>query len=1134
MPPGIPPLNSGGGSIGSGGGESAGNDTMGGVGYFQGGPVRPRQQRRLRRRRMLRPPPPPPGARPMPNRHRRRMMRRRMRRRPTGYAQGGPVNPLLMSTSLDSRSDNPVHYAEDREALATRPADAPSAPDDYGYEQGGEVFDTEDDDDDDDDAEWDKLEKVDVDDDEEELEPGGHTLVGGPDEFPEEPEEPPPEQAAPAGEDEEAAPEDQAAAPEGTAEQQAQPEEAGGGGGGGGGGSQGAQPKTGYGQDPDQPEQPEAPQDTGFDQSQAAPVSAPLKDVLDYTRKQLGIEGPKQAEAPAEQPAAPAADQQRNAAAAATAQVADASGQTGAAPQDPGETTPPQPPAESAATPEQQPRIPTPPRQAAAPQPSGTASGPGNKQAIADYMSGKGGYTPEQMTELLDRTNQTNPNLGQDGAIHQAFKELVDKKDIDGASKFVQALRPSYDNVRALMIAASSKGDFDTAMQLAERLNKLIPNGDQARFTQLPDGRVLATIEPEGGGPATQHAMTKEQFARYANSPLSLFDHVADQGLDKNFQMLTGQPGQQTNLGAQYAQNTAGTASDAGPMRPGRDAARTLADARAATAEQAGQVPLPRPRPTGAPGGQPPDSDVGESEWMRKRGATVHPSGYDPSGAPAYSSRRVPGYGPMIREQMGDPAFYDPKYKYPGGQQPVYPTKVGDRTISAEQAAGARAARPDIGAPAGDRYGTGYAAQPLDRPQPQQRVAETTGQAPQQAPAGQPRPAQSGQVQIEPKPLPTGYQPRLLNNPQGQSILDQHAQTPAGAQQAAGAERQKQEAAAQRGQPGQPGQPQQGQPQQDEARRAWDLVQSTPQRPTQQGQPQQGQPQQGQPQQGQPQQGQPGQLQRPPPMGQAPQPQGKQESPAMRKWKLDYAAWEAFPYDTPQQNLARGRYRERLELQERRSGAGGGGDKMAIEQGKQDNQNYRNDTRNQTARDINWLNNVTRMQSTAVRAQAHELAVRRAAWEKNPLNADKPFPMTEEDTKFISDLRKLTAPGGVDYTQRGTPPPGGQRPTAPPAAVPQQPAPPAAKPQGAPAAAPGQSPRPTFPGVDLEKYRHPTNPPGQLTPEQKQNWRWYHTEDGEWTLGPRKMPDAPAAPATPAPPPAPRSQRMDPSVTGMP
>jgi hypothetical protein len=103
-------------------------------------------------------------------------------------------------------------------------------------------------------------------------------------------------------------------------------------------------------------------------------------------------------------------------------------------------------------------------------------SGPGNKEAIADYMAGKGGFSQDEMTQILDRVNQADPKLAQNGTIREAFKGMVDKGDMDGASKFLQALRPSYDSVRALMIAATAKGDFNTAMA-AERMNNLILSG---------------------------------------------------------------------------------------------------------------------------------------------------------------------------------------------------------------------------------------------------------------------------------------------------------------------------------------------------------------------------------------------------------------------------------------------------------------------------------------------------------------------------------------------------------------------------------------------------------------------------------------------------------------------------------
>jgi hypothetical protein len=78
-------------------------------------------------------------------------------------------------------------------------------------------------------------------------------------------------------------------------------------------------------------------------------------------------------------------------------------------------------------------------------------------------------------------------------------------------------------------------------------------------------------------------------------------------------------------------------------------------------------------------------------------GTTYHPSGYDPSGAPAFGTRRVPGVGPMLREQVGHPAFNDPNYRYPNDQQPIYPARMQDgRVITAQQMADARNAAPDV------------------------------------------------------------------------------------------------------------------------------------------------------------------------------------------------------------------------------------------------------------------------------------------------------------------------------------------------------------------------------------------------------------------------------------------------------
>jgi hypothetical protein len=77
-----------------------------------------------------------------------------------------------------------------------------------------------------------------------------------------------------------------------------------------------------------------------------------------------------------------------------------------------------------------------------------------NAQQLQDYLTGKRSFTPEQMTELLNNTSRTHPTFDQSGAIYKTFKDLVDSGNLDAASRFIQSLRPSYNNLRAMVIAA--------------------------------------------------------------------------------------------------------------------------------------------------------------------------------------------------------------------------------------------------------------------------------------------------------------------------------------------------------------------------------------------------------------------------------------------------------------------------------------------------------------------------------------------------------------------------------------------------------------------------------------------------------------------------------------------------------
>ena len=170
--------------------------------------------------------------------------------------------------------------------------------------------------------------------------------------------------------------------------------------------------------------------------------------------------------------------------------------------------------------------------------------------ALRDYVNGARSFTPEQMTELLNRTSQTSPGLDMNGAIAKTFRDLAASGDMDGASRFLQSLRPSYDKVRAVTIAALNNGNLPQAMQLATQLDNLLPGGTNVSFNQGPNGSVNALVRPEGS-PAQAFAMTPQQFAQYMQSPNTLFDQSAETGIQNALQQvgarMVGTSAQPTN-----------------------------------------------------------------------------------------------------------------------------------------------------------------------------------------------------------------------------------------------------------------------------------------------------------------------------------------------------------------------------------------------------------------------------------------------------------------------------------------------------------------------------------------------------------------------------------------------------------
>jgi len=400
-------------------------------------------------------------------------------------------------------------------------------------------------------------------------------------------------------------------------------------------------------------------------------------------------------------------------------------------------------------------------------------------------LQGQRNFTPEQMTQLLDRATQENPHLDQSGAIRKAFQDLVGRGDMDGASRFVQSLRPSYDNLRAAMTAAVGQGQWVQALQIAERMNNLIPNGNQVSFHPTENGLITAIVRPENGEAARTYHLTPQQFQDYVKGAGSVFDIAAQQGIDHGLQQASRAAPQGMDPENAPPYQVAG-AMQPPPVNP---PANQPAPAGAQPAPAEG-VPTPRPRPAAAdqmpPERLPSAAQVADrrQQWQNQRPGDVitgrsnaaasgkydierPPRGYqkygrdvrDPDGWPSgvprggQFSRRYYDVGGhtydlgrdgMPLAQQGQPGFHGPlpgqpgwNGTYPPGTQgaprtgydiPQMPTRGAD-PITGRPSYNPNAIRPDQPPPAGQ--GTGYQNSPARRtfdPATNTVTPETTGQ----------------------------------------------------------------------------------------------------------------------------------------------------------------------------------------------------------------------------------------------------------------------------------------------------------------------------------------------------------------------------------------------------------------------
>jgi hypothetical protein len=322
------------------------------------------------------------------------------------------------------------------------------------------------------------------------------------------------------------------------------------------------------------------------------------------------------------------------------------------------------------------------PTQQAGP-PTAPSSAP---QQLQQYLKGERSFTPEQMTQALDRATQENPHLDQSGSIRKAFQDLVGRGDMDGASRFVQALRPSYDNLRAAMVAATSEGKFVEALQIAERLNNLIPNGNQVSFHPTENGLITAIVRPESGEAARTYHLTPQQFQDYAKGAGSVFDIAADQGIDATMKSAMQGPAQNPENAPPY--------QVAGPMMPPPEGQTRV--------QAPPETPLPQPRPAEAGPPATPESPLAQAQ----RTAAGLP-GQAPTATPAPSTAAPPGGGDRVRqlEQQPQPQPQPQPQRQATGYQPTTAGRVAPMAPGQQPREGeTRNFPPRSEAPAGGKY----------------------------------------------------------------------------------------------------------------------------------------------------------------------------------------------------------------------------------------------------------------------------------------------------------------------------------------------------------------------------------------------------------------------------------------------
>jgi len=185
------------------------------------------------------------------------------------------------------------------------------------------------------------------------------------------------------------------------------------------------------------------------------------------------------------------------------------------------------------------------------------------KGRLADYLNGGRAMTDEQMTQRIEATAKSSPQLDHSEHIRKTFEATLQREGVDAAHQFVQGLRTPVERARALGIAALEHGAVTDGLKFIEHSHNIVPTDTTLHLIDNNNGTFTAVVRPHGVGQTQTYNLTGRQLYDFAAGPASQFDHIADNGTGKNLDILT-KPRQPDN-----APNAATDAGRGGPRGQG-------------------------------------------------------------------------------------------------------------------------------------------------------------------------------------------------------------------------------------------------------------------------------------------------------------------------------------------------------------------------------------------------------------------------------------------------------------------------------------------------------------------------------------------------------------------------------------